>query len=111
MGLNPRGIPVNLQWYDYFRFVTALLALISLYGSIHRARTLWCEYTVKLRRLWWAFNILLFLLLEGSLEQIVTDTPWGPRTLFAFFATVVAALAVFRDEGYLNIERDEHASS
>ena len=91
----------NLQWYDWVRFLTMLLALVSLYLSARRFRKNRKTYTRRLKDLWWAMNALLILVIEGSLEAIVSDVPGGPRTILSFLVSLVCLRATTRDEGYI----------
>lgn len=95
----------HIQWYDYLRMLTMLLALVSMYRLSFRAVRMWHDYTSRLKDLWWAMNALLLLLVEGSLEQIILDTTWGPRTLLSFFVTCITFRAVLRNEGFIKGER------
>lgn len=91
----------NLQWYDGIRIITMLLALASLYLSARRARKHWNVYTKRLKELWWAFQMLLILVVEGTLEAIIADIPGGPRTILSFIVCFVAFRATLRDEYYI----------
>lgn len=94
----------NLQWYDYLRMCTIFLALIALYISMNRARKSWNTFTERLKELWWAMNALLILLVEGSVEQIIDNTHWGPRTLLGFLVAIVCVRAQLRNEGYVKAD-------
>lgn len=94
----------HLEWYDYLRMVTATISLLALYVSGRRAFKNWNDYTERLRELWWVFNAALLLFFEGSIEQIVTDMPWGPRTLLTFMVSTAALRAVIKKGGYLKSE-------
>jgi len=95
----------NLQWYDYLRMLTMLMTLISLYVSGHHAIRQWDKYTNRLKSLWWAFNAFLLLMFEGSLEQILQNATWGPRTLLSFIVSGVALRAILQGDGFLKDER------
>jgi hypothetical protein len=91
----------HLQWYDYLRMATMLLSLGSLYLLGRRAKDNWSRYTTRLRELSWALQAFLLLQIEGSLEQIVQDIGWGPRTLLSFLIALGCFRACTRNEGYL----------
>jgi len=97
----------TLQWYDYVRMLTVLLAFLALYVSGLRAHRLWSSYTRRLRELWWAFNALLLLIIEGSIEQIILDIPLGPRVILACIISAASLRAVHRNEGFIKTEEVE----
>lgn len=90
----------KLQWFDYLRMGTVVLALLCVYVSVHRAYHHWGEYTDRLRGLWWALNSLLLLMVEGSIEQILQDVQWGARTLLGFIVALGCFVSIRKDEGY-----------
>jgi hypothetical protein len=94
----------HLHWYDWLRMATATMSLASLYLLGRRAKNNWYRYTTRLRELSWVMQAFLLLLIEGSIEQILTNVGWGPRTLLSFMVSLCCLRACTRNEGYL---RDE----
>jgi hypothetical protein len=101
----------NFEWYDAIRVCTAVISLCAMYTSSRRALYMWSMYTRRLRELWWAVMIFLLLLLEGSLEQIVLDIPWGPRTILSFVVSIVFLRATLRKEGFLKTDYEDLENS
>lgn len=98
----------NLQWYDYFRMLTMVLGVVTMYLLARRFVRLRHTYTDRLKELWWVMNAFLVLLIEGTAEQILFDVHWGPRTLLAFFVVCVALRATLRAEGFIKTEPQIH---
>lgn len=97
----------TLQWYDYVRVATSILAFISLYRLASRASSRWDNYTIYLQDLIWVLGALLFLLFEGTIESIITDTGFGPRVVIGFIVSLVAYRAMRRDEGFIRVENSK----
>lgn len=94
----------NLQWFDYLRIVVSLLALIAFLLSMRTANRQWSTYTKKHKDLWWALNAFLLLQIEGSIEQILGDVDYGPRTILSFIVACVCVRGQLRKGGYIKLD-------
>lgn len=92
---------MDLQWYDFLRMLTATIALASLYLLARTSRVRWRLYTRRIRELSWVLQGWLVLAIEGSIEQIITDVPFGSRNMLSFIIVCVCFRATLRNEGFL----------
>jgi len=82
-----------LQWYDYIRCLTVILTSFSLYRFLRRASKEFETYSERLKDLWWVLCALLFLLAEGTIEDIIYDTEGGPRVALALVVAIISVRA------------------
>lgn len=80
---------LDLQWYDYFRFLSAGLLLYVLYKQgrlLHRNGYM----GARLGEVFWVYTSCMFLIFYGSLEAIVENADGGPRSVLAFMVSIIA---------------------
>jgi len=82
-----------LQWYDYIRCLTVILTSFSLYRFLRRASKEFETYSERLKDLWLVLCALLFLLAEGTIEDIIYDTEGGPRVALALVVAIISVRA------------------
>lgn len=91
----------HLEWFDYLRMLSGLLALICCYNVAKRARRDWATYTTRLKEFSWALQAFLVLVFLGSLEQIAQDVPFGWRAPVTFLVVLGCFRASLRSEGLI----------
>lgn len=89
----------NLQWYDGLRLLTVVFSVICLLCLRYRAYLFWETQEEGVRDLWWIFPTFYIILIEGNLEQIITDVPFGPRNLLGFILAFVSVIAFYKSNG------------
>jgi len=90
-----------VEWFDYLRLITGILALITCYNVARRSRRDWHTYTKRLREFSWVLQALLVLVFLGSLEQIAQNVPFGWRQPATFVVMLASFRASLRSEGLI----------
>jgi hypothetical protein len=81
----------HLNWYDYVRLATTILALISMGNLVWQARKNWNVYSSRNKDVWWLLMSCMFVIGSANLEQVIQDVGIGCRTFASFVITAVCA--------------------
>lgn len=96
-----------MQWYDYLRITTALLAVIAAYRLARLVQKDHHSYTSRLAEFIWIQFAVYFTLFAGALEAIIAMNTWRYGALLSFFIAAAAVRAT-RDGGPLQcFDNDE----
>jgi hypothetical protein len=90
----------DLQFYDYMRLATALLALIAAYRLSKLVRKDYKTYSRKLAEWIWFIFAVLFTQFIAALENVGANTTYRYGALLSFFIAASAVRAA-RDDGPL----------
>lgn len=93
-----------LEWFDYLRMFSGVLALITLYNVAKRAVRDWDTYTTRLKEFSWGFQAFLVLVFLGNFEQIAQNVPFGYRSVVTFLVVLGCFRASLRSEGLIKEE-------
>ena len=98
-----------LEWYDYMRLASALLAVIGMYRLgrmfLHRRRQEAAGLKFDESRIgdfFWVISASLLTIVIGSLEQTIGDAPYRSAAILTFMITLVALRATRRRDDALN---------
>lgn len=88
----------DLQWYDWFRLVTAALALIAAYRLGRVVNRRMSTYSSQVRQFVVVLFASLFLVFEGALEATYDNTRLTWRSLIQFIVAIVTLTATRRSD-------------
>lgn len=91
----------DLQYYDFFRIVAAIVYSVAAFYTIKAAKTRWDAYTSTDKDYLWVYCALVFLMATGMLEAIRRDTIWDWRTVCGILISIVAIRAAIRGRNSL----------
>lgn len=83
----------HLQWYDYIRLATAVLALAAAFRLTRVVRKREEVQSPLGRSFLWLIFAFLLLEIINALDTIVNNDPWRYLVLIRFFIMVVAIRA------------------
>lgn len=87
-----------MQWYDYVRITTALLAVLAAYRMALLVRKDHEGYSKKLAEFVWIMFAVFFTLFASSLEAIEQNGTWRYGILLSFLIACASVRAT-RDDG------------
>lgn len=90
----------DLQFYDYLRILTAIMAAIAAYRLGRQVRTRYVDYTRRLGEWVWIIFMALFLFFAGSIEAIAANTSYRYGTFLSLTITA-AAIRAYRPGGII----------
>lgn len=90
----------DLQWFDFMRIATAILAVVGMYRLglmfIIRKRAEKNDRRAPERRLddfFWVVSATMFAFMLGSFENVAGDSPYRSASLLTFMITLVTIRA------------------
>lgn len=83
----------NLQWYDFVRLGTSVLAIVSMWRLGHLMVRNHQTYSPRLKDFIFVLNIAFFTQMIGSLESVIRDAPWRYTIVLSLALTVVGVRA------------------
>lgn len=86
-----------MQWYDYLRIVTAVLAVIAAYRLARLAKSDHNTYSQRLGEWVWIQFAVFFTLFAGSAEAILQMNGWRYGALLSFLIALAAVRATRED--------------
>lgn len=96
---------MTMQWYDFVRCGTTLIALTSMYFLGQSWLRNKSQYSVRLKDFWWSINALLIAVAAHSVEQILRDREATVTLLVYFIAVVICLKATLHEEPELFKDR------
>lgn len=103
----------SVQWYDYFRFATALAGLIGLWFVAHGIRNtkqyLVCtepKCETRLRDVLWLLGAYLFTQAVAALETVAVDGSYK-YSIFLSFGIALFAVRIVRSLRYSRIHNHQ----
>lgn len=87
-----------MQWYDYLRIATAVLAIIAAYRLARLAKSDHSSYSDRLSEWVWIQFAVFFTLFAGSVEAISAGNGWRYGALLSFMIAC-AAVRASREDG------------
>jgi hypothetical protein len=89
-----------MQWYDYLRIATAVLAVFAGYRLLQLMIKDYNTYTPRLAEFVWILFMVFFTLFAGAVEAILEHNGWRYGALLSFFIAAAGVRAT-RDGGAL----------
>ena len=80
----------SIQWYDWIRIATAILAVASMWRLGRSMVKRHHSYSSRLKDFLFVINVALFTLAVGSLESVLLDAPLRYTTVLSVALVVVA---------------------
>lgn len=82
-----------MQWYDYMRLATALLAAIAAYRLGRRVLVDYKTYSSRLSEYIWIIFAVLFTQFTGAIENMLKGTDYRYGSLLSFMIALAAVRA------------------
>lgn len=84
----------DLQWYDYMRLVVSAMAMYTLIRILVRYKLRGETWSGRLMDIAWVIFGFLFLVIWGSIEQVVLNVAFGPRIFLTFMVVLLSMRAL-----------------
>jgi hypothetical protein len=88
-----------MQWYDWWRLITAILTLLVIYRLAHRLNDRARNFSRPTKEWSWVIFVALTLSFEACVEGLVEDSPFAWRIPLEFILMLAGLRATrYSDE-------------